>query len=243
MVDSLIPEFMTKLAKERPQAARRKKAAKPEKPSETAKKKPIRSLSRHRVIPMRRSKLLHLLIDAKSKGEPVIVCVDTGAAGCVIASECSAKFQITAISTPQREIGGLGSAEVMADTALCQDLDLAGFAVSEIKVMITSLAHVHAYLKKVGEEPYDMILGCDFLIGHKAVMDCAAAKLWLHPKYQEPVEARQMTELSAMPTEVAAATPEGNDETSFGAAAGADGGTAGRLTSNDEKKETNDDQG
>ena len=134
----------------------------------------------------------------------MVICVDTGAAGCVIASESSAKFKITAISAP-KQLGGLGSAEVLADTGMCHDLELGhGIQVPQMKVMIASLGHVHAYLKKVGEEPYDMILGCDFLIGHQAVMDCAAGQLLLHPEYDEPPEVSAMDALTALPAEAAA---------------------------------------
>lgn len=155
-------------------------------------------------VPLRRSKMLHLLIDGRSLDQPVVICVDTGAAGCVIASESSAKFQITAI-TAQKQLGGLGSAEVPADTGVCHDLELGnGILVPQMKVMIASLGHVQAYLKKLGEEPYDMILGCDFLIGHQAVLDCAKGELLLHPEYQEPPEVSALDALSALPAEAAA---------------------------------------
>ena len=165
-------------------------AAKTRKPAKRGLGRP--EVKAHQKIVMKRSKLLHLLIHGKTQDRPIIVCVDTGAAACVIASESSAKFEITGVSTT-KEIGGLGSAEMIADTGVCHDLDLGGFIVPNFKVMIASLAHVHTYLKKAGEEPYDMILGCDFLIGHRAVIDCLSATLWLHPDYEEPIEVAQKT--------------------------------------------------
>jgi len=160
-------------------------------------------LSAHQVVPLRRSKVLHLLIDALSMGQPVVVCLDTGAAGTVIASESSAKFQIAEMSQ-QKQIGGLGSSEMIADSAVCRDIELGGFRVEQMSVMITSLAHVHEYLKKVEEEPYDMILGCDFLIGHKAVIDAAGSSLYLHPDYEEAEEIEKMRAMAVPAADVAA---------------------------------------
>jgi hypothetical protein len=128
-------------------------------------------------------KNFHLFIDLTIKGEPARLLVDTGASKTVFDAAKILRFvKEEKIESHESKSVGLGVSEMETRVARLKNLKLGKTHVSKLEVAVLDISHVNTTYNQIEIPEIDGVLGSDFLMKYKAVINYekATLKISLH---------------------------------------------------------------
>ena len=125
-----------------------------------------RSLS----VSLRFTKTKHLLCRARVNGHNATLLIDTGASTSCIHSDLKEQFQLQTKGEPFDAAGASEGKMTASMTKKCE-LYLGRYKVGKHAFALLDLNHINQTLQSQGAKPIDGILGSDFLIKKKIVID------------------------------------------------------------------------
>lgn len=130
------------------------------------------------IISLKISKTKHLLCRARINGHSAVLLVDTGASNSCIHSELQEAFQLKIKGDPF-DAAGASEGKMKATMTQKCELHLGRHKLAKHAFVLLDLSHVNQTLDSQGAKPIDGILGADFLIKNKIVIDYRKRKLIL----------------------------------------------------------------
>ncbi|HPE87281.1 MAG: hypothetical protein EOL88_15195 [Bacteroidia bacterium] len=131
----------------------------------------------------------HLMLTARVNGAPVRMLIDTGASlTCFDAERILELPDIDpdAIFETEEQGTGLGTNSMQSAFTELETFEVGALLLEDYPVIIIDMQHVNESYIKLGVEPIDGVLGSDFLLRHKAVIDYGLLDLSIMA--EEPVE-------------------------------------------------------
>ena len=129
-------------------------------------------------IPLTRTSVGQIEVQAEVNGEEALLLVDTGASGTVFDEASAGRLRL--ISTGAGETAaGLGTSNQV--TAMChlESLQIGALRLAPVQIRIIDMSHVNLVLRQRGARACDGVVGADILIGRAAVIDYHNFKLYL----------------------------------------------------------------
>lgn len=114
----------------------------------------------------------HLLLDVEIAGETFLLVLDTGASRTVFDKTSTGKLigEQHILASEQRSTG-LGITDMESYTAVINEIKLSGFSVYQHEVAVLDLSGIISTYSTLLEQPVLGVLGSDFLMSHKAIID------------------------------------------------------------------------
>ena len=135
-------------------------------------------MNRSLVVSLKFTKTKHLLCRARINGFNASILVDTGASNSCINSELQEQFQLKIKGDPF-DAAGASEGKMTALMTQKSELYLGRHKVGKHAFVLLDLSHVNQTLQTQGAKPIDGILGADFLMKKKIVIDYGKRKLIL----------------------------------------------------------------
>lgn len=124
----------------------------------------------------------HLLLDADIAGENYILVLDTGASKTVFdKTTVEALIGEEHILASEKLSTGLGITDMQSYTATIDEIKLNGFSLTKHEVAVLDLSSITSTYSKLLEQPVLGVLGSDFLMKHKAIIDFHKKTLSMYP--------------------------------------------------------------
>ncbi len=128
-------------------------------------------------VPLRRTPLGHLELDATVNGKPARLLVDTGASGTVIDKTSAERFAIQCHDDPVQAVGCGFAAP--AEKAILDELRLADLEIDDLDVSVVDLSQINAGLEQAKAQPIDGIIGSNIMIERNGIIEYASDTLHL----------------------------------------------------------------
>lgn len=112
----------------------------------------------------------HLHISGILNGVEGNFILDTGATGTVIEIKNEKKFKMQSESS-ERQAAGAGGTRMQMKSSSHNMLELSGFQLKNIDLMLLNLDHVNNAFESLGVPKVDGIIGADILTNTKAIID------------------------------------------------------------------------
>lgn len=121
----------------------------------------------------------HLLCKARINGVKARMLIDTGASNSCLNW---ARMEDYAMETDgdSFEASGASEGKIAAIQSKPCGLKLGSIKLPDFSFMILDMEHINASLKKQGAKPIDGIIGADFLLQHKVVIDYGLKCMFLN---------------------------------------------------------------
>lgn len=120
----------------------------------------------------------HLIFYGKINRTEGRFILDTGAGISVIEEQSSEKFNLKAVMSDCKATG-VGSGEIHVYKSEANQLNIDGYHIENLILMVINLEHVNNRLESAGIEKVDGVLGSDVLTRAKAIIDYAQTCLYL----------------------------------------------------------------
>ncbi len=128
-------------------------------------------------VPLRRTPVGHLELDATVNGKPARLLVDTGASATVIDKASADRWSLECHDDPGRAIGcGVGGS---TQKTRIDELRLAELEIGDFEVAVMDLSDINAGLKHAKAWPIDGIIGSTILIERNGIIEYARDTLHL----------------------------------------------------------------
>jgi len=131
------------------------------------------------IIPLGEKNSYHLFISGKINNQPCELVIDTGASTTIFDSTIIPK--ISAGETDEHEIqsAGIQAGDLNAEIGKIEKFELGELKRTDWKAVIIDLTHVNELYGKVTDKRIAGLIGSDFLLKYKAVIDYKKKKLIL----------------------------------------------------------------
>jgi len=129
-------------------------------------------------VRLKLSKTNHLLCKARLNGTAAVLLIDTGASSSCIHSALQEQFNLE-INGKSFDAAGAGEGKMKATQTKKCALHLGRHRMEDLAFILLDLTHVNQTLQTQGAHPVDGILGADFFIQNKVVIDYGKRKLIL----------------------------------------------------------------
>ncbi len=128
-------------------------------------------------VPLRRTPVGHLELDATVNGKPARLLVDTGASATVINKTSAERWGLECHDNPGKAIGCgfVGSTQ----TTRLDELKLADLEIDDVEVAVVDLSQINAGLEQAKAEPIDGIIGSKLMIERNGIVEYASDTLHL----------------------------------------------------------------
>jgi predicted aspartyl protease len=121
---------------------------------------------------------VHLMVEAKSGRKKIRLIVDTGASKTVFdKSRFEKHFPDQNMKDSDALTTGLGTNTFPGATAKVPSLRFGDLKVKNFDVLVLDLSHVNNSYLLLGFQPFDGVLGSDFLLKYNALIDFQASML------------------------------------------------------------------
>lgn len=132
----------------------------------------------YHVVKLKKTKTNHFELKAHINGIKGRFIIDTGASNSCVGLQEERLFDLTTEETDQKATGA-GNAEI--DTELSQNnkLNIDGFKLKKVNLVLLDLSHINGALVKQNAKPVNGILGADVLNRGKAIIDYHKKRLYL----------------------------------------------------------------
>ena len=125
----------------------------------------------------------HLLIKGYINDKKVNLILDTGASSTVFdKSRLTGTLKNIELKSGKHQASGLGTNKMEAHTAVLKKFRVGKLEIKNCVVGILDLSHVNIAFEQLNITPIDGILGGNFLMRYKAVIDYHSKKLTLKTK-------------------------------------------------------------
>ncbi len=128
-------------------------------------------------VPLRRTPVGHLELDATVNGKPARLLVDTGASATVINKTSAERWGLECHDDPGQAIGCGFAAP--AETARLEELKLADLEIGNVDVAVVDLSQINAGLEQAKAQPIDGIIGSKLMIERNGIVEYASDTLHL----------------------------------------------------------------
>lgn len=123
----------------------------------------------------------HLFVTLKIGNQNARLLVDTGASKTVFDSERVLQFvQEKKIKTNDSKSVGLGVADMETKVVKLKEITLGKMHLNKLEVAVLPIGHVNQTYQQINLPPIDGVLGSDFLMKHKAVINYPDAMIKLN---------------------------------------------------------------
>ena len=129
-------------------------------------------------VSLKFTKTKHLLCRSRINGINATLLVDTGASNSCIHSDLQELFQLKAKGNSFDAAGASKGKMIATMTQKCE-LHLGRYKLGKHAFVLLDLAHINKTLCSQGAKPIDGILGADFLMKKKIIIDYGKRKLIL----------------------------------------------------------------
>ena len=120
----------------------------------------------------------HLFISLKIGGKSARLLVDTGASKTVFDSQRVLQFvKEKKIKTNDSKSVGLGVAGMETKVVKLKDLTIGKLSLSKLEVAVLPIAHVNETYGQINLPPIDGVLGSDFFMKYKAIINYLNAEV------------------------------------------------------------------
>ena len=122
----------------------------------------------------------HLHVHCLINGREATLIVDTGASHTILCKEAVKKY-VNMEMLQDNPLPSTGVGGISYDTSLVKltSLQIASVKDFSIEVAVIDISHVQESYKEAGNFPIDGILGCDYLVKHKCIIDLSKLKMKL----------------------------------------------------------------
>ena len=128
-------------------------------------------------VPLRRTPVGHLELDATVNGKPARLLVDTGASATVINKTSAERWGLECHENPGTAIGCGFAAPCGA--ARLEKLKLADLEIGDVDVAVVDLSQINAGLEQAKAQPIDGIIGSKLMIERNGIVEYATDTLHL----------------------------------------------------------------
>ncbi len=128
-------------------------------------------------VPLRRTPVGHLELDATVNGKPARLLVDTGASATVINKTSAERWGLQCRDNPGTAIGCGFAAPT--ETARLEELKLADLEIGDVDVAVVDLSQINAGLEQAKAQPIDGIIGSKLMIERNGIVEYATDTLHL----------------------------------------------------------------
>jgi hypothetical protein len=132
-------------------------------------------------IPMERMQTGHFRVTAQSGAFPLQLVIDTGAGRTVMDRDVAAQLDVRLREQGGRASGLGGSGQQVALGDL-RNLNIGPVALGSMQVAFLDLSHINVGLRQAGQQPIHGVIGADFLLSHRAVLDYQGSVLYVRPE-------------------------------------------------------------
>ena len=130
-------------------------------------------------IPLKRTEQNHLVVDGELGGKKAVIMIDTGNSFTRLDRRTGSRFKTLAelgITLEDPNLGSLSGTNLV----LVDELRLGGAKFPNQPAHVTTLGHVATGRYESSTSAYeDCLIGCDFLLRHHCLLDCAGLKLYV----------------------------------------------------------------
>ncbi len=119
-------------------------------------------------VPLRRTPVGHLELDATVNGKPARLLVDTGASATVINKTSAERWGLEYHDDPGQAVG-CGFAAPAAK-AILDELRLADLEIDNVDVAVVDLSQINAGLEQAKAQPIDGIIGSTLMIERNGIV-------------------------------------------------------------------------
>ena len=132
----------------------------------------------YRAVKLKKTRTNHFELKAKINGKKGRFIIDTGASNSCVGLEEANLFELITEASDQKATGA-GNAEI--DTQLSKDnmVNIDGFKLKKVNLVLLDLTHINSALMKQKAKPVNGILGADILERGKAIIDYHKKRLYL----------------------------------------------------------------
>lgn len=129
-------------------------------------------------VKLKKTKTNHFEIEAKINGKKGHFIIDTGASNSCVGLQEAQLFDLITEESEHKATGA-GNAEI--DTQLSQNnkLNIDGFKLKKVNLVLLDLSHINGALIKQKARPVNGILGADVLVRGRAIIDYHKKRLYL----------------------------------------------------------------
>jgi hypothetical protein len=124
-------------------------------------------------------------------GFPATMVVDTGAGRTCLDPATVNRLALPTRATDRRAVGFGGASEPIAYVTM-DHFWIGTCCLPAVEAVVTDFGHVHAARTKLGDQPFDGILGADVLGPRSARLDCGSLTLYLSEGGQMGLEVKSM---------------------------------------------------
>ena len=128
-------------------------------------------------VPLRRTPVGHLELDATVNGQPARLLVDTGASATVINKTSAERWGLECHDDPGQAIGCGFAAP--CEMARLEELKLADLEIGDVDVAVVDLSQINTGLEQAKAEPIDGIIGSNLMIERNGIIEYASDTLHL----------------------------------------------------------------
>lgn len=122
----------------------------------------------------------HVFVEISLAGIGCRMLVDTGASKTVLDAERVLRFvEVSKIKAHESKSVGLGVTDMETQVVMLRDIKMKKFTRKKMEVAILPLGHVNKTYEALNVPVIDGVLGSDFLVKHKALIDLGKSKLIL----------------------------------------------------------------
>lgn len=130
-------------------------------------------------IPLKRTEQNHLAVEGELAGKKAVFIIDTGNSVTRLDKKTGSRFKTLAERGLRLEDPNLGEFPG-TNFVLIDELKLGTARFPNQPAMVTALGHVATGAYEVSTSAYeDCLIGCDFLLRHHCLVDCAGLKLYV----------------------------------------------------------------
>lgn len=104
-------------------------------------------------------------------GTPGLWAIDTGASRTVFDKNLTGKYAITEEEADEIHTAGVGEKPLTTQLGSLRDIKLGKFQIDNLKVALLDLSHINKLYKKATDLEICGLIGGDFLMKHRAVID------------------------------------------------------------------------
>lgn len=114
----------------------------------------------------------HLFINLEVNRKPCRLLIDTGASKTVFDTERVLQFiKAEKIQSQELKSVGLGASDMETSVAKIKEVKIGKLRISKMEIALLPIAHVNVTYSQIQLPPIDGVLGSDFLMKYKAVID------------------------------------------------------------------------
>ena len=130
-------------------------------------------------IPLKRTEQNHLAVEGELAGKKAVFIIDTGNSVTRLDKKAGSRFKTLAERGLRLEDPNLGEFP-QTNFVLIDELKLGTARFPNQPATVMALGHVATSIYEVGTSAYeDCLIGCDFLLRHHCLVDCAGLRLYV----------------------------------------------------------------